>query len=137
MQPVLFVIFTHHLFEDMKIRAKYYRFFAALFYLADTVFPHIVSAKTILFLIWKLQQIQIHSCRNMLRKLFKCGNYMRKYGIYILKIADQINFAAQSILTYLFDVRFIHGHRETFFYRSRSQNIYMQYILNLSKYKCT
>ena len=61
-----------------------------------TIFPHIVSAETILFWIWKLQPIQIPSCQNISiftafaeetilgRKLFKGGNFMRKYGILYL-----------------------------------------------------
>jgi hypothetical protein len=43
----------------------------------STVFPHIVAAATILF--W------IHLVRKLFKemKLFKGGNYMRKYGILI------------------------------------------------------
>ena len=51
-----------------------------------TVFPHIVSAETILFwllpyVLWPL--ITVHKCAETIqgRKLFKGGNYMRKYGI--------------------------------------------------------
>ena len=49
------------------------------------VFPHIVSAETILFwllpyVLWPL--ITVHKCAETIqgRKLFKGGNYMRKYG---------------------------------------------------------
>ena len=45
----------------------------------DTVFPHIVAAATILF--------SIHLVRKLFneRKLFKGGNYLRKYGNYIIE----------------------------------------------------
>ena len=50
-----------------------------------TVFPHIVSVETILFwifpyVLWPL--ITVHKCAETIqgRKLFKGGNYMRKYG---------------------------------------------------------
>ena len=48
--------------------------------MAGTVFPHIVSAETIFFGIWKLQQIQIVTAifQFLLDKLkFCCGNYSR------------------------------------------------------------
>ena len=51
-----------------------------------TVFPHIVSAETILFWLWPYvvwPLITVHKCAKTIqgRKLFKGGNYMRKYGI--------------------------------------------------------
>ena len=51
----------------------------------DTVFPHIVSAETILFWLWPYvlwPLISVHKCAETIqgRKLFKGGNYMRKYG---------------------------------------------------------
>ena len=51
-----------------------------------TVFPHIVSTETILFLLWPYvlwPLISVHKCAETIqgRKLFKGGNYMRKYGI--------------------------------------------------------
>ena len=51
-----------------------------------TVFPHIVSAETILFWIWKSKYIRpkvtVHKGAETTqgRKLFRGGNYMRKYG---------------------------------------------------------
>ena len=50
-----------------------------------TVFPHIVSAETILFWLWPYvlwPLITLHKCAETIqgRKLFKGGNYMRKYG---------------------------------------------------------
>ena len=57
-----------------------------------TVFPHIVSAETILFwllpyVLWPL--ITVHKCAETIqgRKPFKGGNYMRKYGMQILSDA--------------------------------------------------
>ena len=54
----------------------------------NTVFLHIVSAETILFwhwpyVLWPL--LTVHKCAETIqgRKLFKGGNYMRKYGISI------------------------------------------------------
>ena len=53
-----------------------------------TVFPHIVSAETIFFIV-EIQRSQyirpkvtVHKCAESIqgRKLFKGGNYMRKYG---------------------------------------------------------
>ena len=52
------------------------------------VFPHIVSVETILFLILKSKdqsqanQFTLHKCAEIIQgsKLFKGGNYMRKYG---------------------------------------------------------
>ena len=57
--------------------------------LTITVFPHIVSAETILFLDLKIQRSQYiwpkvtHKCAETIQggKLFRAGNYMRKYGI--------------------------------------------------------
>ena len=53
---------------------------------AHTVFPHIVSTETILYwlrpyVLWPL--ITVHKCAETIqgRKLFKGGNYMRKYCI--------------------------------------------------------
>ena len=51
----------------------------------STLFPHIVSAETI----WPyvlLPLITVHKCAENIqgRKLFKGGNYMRKYGMYLL-----------------------------------------------------
>ena len=59
--PIHVVTFTLH----------WYQFWRQI-----TVFPHIVAAATILF--W------IHLVRKLFkeRKLFKGGNYMRKYGIF-------------------------------------------------------
>ena len=57
----------------------------------DTIFPHIVSAETTFFLHLEIQRSQYISPRVTVhkgaetiqgRKLFKGGNYMRKYGIY-------------------------------------------------------
>jgi hypothetical protein len=45
-------------------------------FIYHTVFSHIVSAETSLFLNLEIQRSQ---CINV-RKLFKGGNYMRKYG---------------------------------------------------------
>ena len=50
-----------------------------------TVFPHIVSAETILFWLWPYvlwPLISVHKCAETIQggKLFKGGNYMRKYG---------------------------------------------------------
>ena len=56
-----------------------------------TVFPHIVSTETLLF--QRSQDIRpkvtVHKCAETIqgRKLFKGGNYMRKYGTYILIFA--------------------------------------------------
>ena len=55
----------------------------------DTVFPHIVHAETILFWIWKSIGHSTQGQRSQyikVRKLFKGGNYMRKYGIQFLKL---------------------------------------------------
>ena len=51
-----------------------------------TVFPHIVSAETILFwiqpyVLWPLVTVHTGAETIQGRKLFKGGNYMRKYGI--------------------------------------------------------
>ena len=51
----------------------------------NTVFPHIVSAETILFWLWSYvlwPLISVHKCAETIQggKLFKGGNYMRKYG---------------------------------------------------------
>ena len=53
------------------------------FYVVNTVFPHIIAAATILF--W------IHLERKLFkeRKLIKGGNYMRKYGNWIIIIGIQ------------------------------------------------
>ena len=54
-----------------------------------TVFPHIVSAETILFWIWKSKGYSKQGQRSQyinVQKLFKGGNYMRKYGNCILII---------------------------------------------------
>ena len=68
------------------------------FRFANTVFPHIVSAETILFWLWAYvlwPLIIVHKCAETIhgRKLFKDGNYMRKYGILIVRqwVAD-LNF---------------------------------------------
>ena len=58
-----------------------------------TVFPRIVSAETILFWIWPYvlwPLITVHKSAETIqgRKLFKGGNYMRKYGIPIICISD-------------------------------------------------
>ena len=59
----------------------------------DTIFPHIVSAETTFFLHLEIQRSQyispkvtVHKGAETIqgRKLFKGGNYMRKYGILIL-----------------------------------------------------
>ena len=55
------------------------------FRFANTVFPHIVSAETILFWLWAYvlwPLITVHKYAETIqgRKLFKGGNYMRKYG---------------------------------------------------------
>ena len=55
----------------------------------NTVFPHIVSAETILFWLWPYvlwPLITVHKCAETIqgRKLIKGGNYMRKYGKYLL-----------------------------------------------------
>ena len=62
---------------------------------SDTVFPHIVAAETILFWIYKILKLHIFSTSYVMKtwivsslgaetiqgwKLFKGGNYMRKYG---------------------------------------------------------
>ena len=52
-----------------------------------TVFPRIVSAETILFWIWPYvlwPLVTVHKSAETIqgRKLFKGGNYSRKYGIY-------------------------------------------------------
>ena len=57
------------------------------FRFANTVFPHIVSAETILFWLWAYvlwPLITVHKCAETIqgRKLLKGGNYMRKYGIW-------------------------------------------------------
>ena len=54
---------------------------------ANTVFPHIVPAETILFWIWPYvlwPLVTVHKCAETIqgRKLFKGGKYMRKYGIW-------------------------------------------------------
>ena len=58
---------------------------SALKSVSNTVFPHIVSAETILFwiqpyVLWPL--VTVHTGAETIegRKLFKGGNYMRKYG---------------------------------------------------------
>ena len=56
---------------------------------SNTVFPHIVSTETILFWLWSYllwPLVTVHKCAetNHGRKLFKVGNYMRKYGMWIL-----------------------------------------------------
>ena len=53
----------------------------------NTVFPHIVSAETILFWLWPYvlwPLITVHKFAESIqgRKLFKGRNYMRKYGRY-------------------------------------------------------
>ena len=69
-----------------------------------TVFPHIVSAETILFLNLEIQRSQyirpkvtVHKCAETIqgRKLFKGGNYRRKYGI---KRGKYAFFAGYSII---------------------------------------
>ena len=61
-----------------------------------TVFPRIVSAETILFWLWPYvlwPLITVHKCAETIqvRKLFKGGNYSRKYGnLKILQIWQQI-----------------------------------------------
>ena len=63
--------------------------------IVGTIFPHIVSAETILFLNLEIQRSQyirlkvtVHKGAETIngRKLFKGGNYMRKYGILIIEI---------------------------------------------------
>ena len=54
--------------------------------LIDTVFPHIVSVETTLFwlwpyVLWPLETVHKSAETIQGRKLFKGGNYMRKYGI--------------------------------------------------------
>ena len=56
----------------------------------STVFPRIVSVETILFwvwpyVLWPLVTIHISAETIQGRKLFKGGNYSRKYGIHLLK----------------------------------------------------
>ena len=54
-----------------------------------TVFPHIVSAETILFWIWKSKGHSAYGQRSQyinVRKLFKGRNYMRKYGNQLIKL---------------------------------------------------
>ena len=50
--------------------------------LLNTVFPHIVSAETIFFEFGNFR-VTVYKCADAIqwRKLFKGGNYMRKYGI--------------------------------------------------------
>ena len=66
--------------------AKYIALSTFLFNFSTTIFLRIVSAETILFwilpyVLWPL--ITVHKCAETIqgRKLFKGGNYMRKYGI--------------------------------------------------------
>ena len=59
-----------------------------------TVFPRIVSAETILFWIWPYvlwPLVTVHKSVETIqgRKLFKGGNYSRKYGIYISMAFNQ------------------------------------------------
>ena len=63
----------------------------------NTVFPHIVSAETILFWLWPYvlwPLVTVHKCAETIqgRKLFKGGNYMRKYGTYIIRFDKWITF---------------------------------------------
>ena len=54
-----------------------------IFILMITVFPHIVSAETILFEFGN-PKVTVHKGAETIqgRQLFKGGNYMRKYGTY-------------------------------------------------------
>jgi hypothetical protein len=68
-------IWLYHL-QTMKLNA----------FCWHTVFPHIVSAETILFWIWSQYirtKVTVHKCAETIqrRKLFKRGNCMRKYSI--------------------------------------------------------
>ena len=67
-----------------------------------TVFPHIVSVETILFWLWPYvlwPLITVHKCAESIqgRKLFKGGNYKRKYGIWECTELVNLN-ALQSIV---------------------------------------
>ena len=80
-----------------------------------TVFPHIVSAETILFwilpyVLWPL--ITVHKCAETIqgRKLFKGGNYMRKYGMYILQ---KLSFRYLYEIFFLLQIQKKHSFRET------------------------
>ena len=64
---------------------------SALKSVSNTVFPHIVSAETILFwiqpyVLWPLVTVHTGAETIQGRKLFKGGNYMRKYGICFLSL---------------------------------------------------
>ena len=77
-----------------KIWMQYYT--SSLHYIVfgqrHTVFPQIVSVETILFLIWKLKEIQIVATNfnfqlnklNFAAEAIQGRNYSRKYGIYSL-----------------------------------------------------
>ena len=72
------------------------------FRFANTVFPHIVSAETILFWLWAYvlwPLITVHKCAETIqgRKVFKGGNYMRKYGRHFVK--KVVSFRNQIVTT--------------------------------------
>ena len=85
-------------------------------YYSNIIFPHMVSAETIFFLNLEIKRSQyirpkitVHKFAETIqgRKLFKGGNYMRKYGIYFdnsmktLGYADQKNLSTYYILNRL------------------------------------
>ena len=77
-----------------------------MWYDQPTAFPHIVSAETILFLIWKLQKIWIVAANfNFLHnKLnFCCGNYSREETIQGRKLFAEIRYLVDTI-SFLFRI---------------------------------
>ena len=65
--------------------------FAILSCISNTVFPRIVSAETILlwiwpYVLWPLNTVHKSAETIQGRKLFKGGNYSRKYGKYIYQV---------------------------------------------------
>ena len=78
-------------------------------YKINTVFPHIVSAETILFWLWSYvlwPLMAVHKCAETIqgRKLFKGGNYMRKYGSFA-QLVFTFQFFNDEIHNYvLFDI---------------------------------